>query len=269
MDSRTVCFLMVLAGGGFSAVGVLAAGLPSRSEKTGNRVPEFVIAREARVDEAGVVKPVEALATTIEIIGSAPNSGGVSQCPDASMLDVVAAQKLVFDVATEERFFPEFVVSVARIESRFNASALSAKGAYGLMQLEPATAARYRVNICDPTGNVRGGVKFLRDLHAKYRNPLYILAAYNAGERAMIDARGVPAFPETVRFVADVLNDFYEWPAVAAVAAPKVVRAPSSVAHPRTTSAFSARAPAREAKTPPDPSWASGFVMHVGSGTGE
>ena len=269
MNLRAICFLMALAGGGFPAAGVLAAELPSPSEKARNRVPEFGIAREARVDEAGVVKPVEAPASNVEIIGSAANSHGGSLCPDVSTLDVAAAQKLVFDVATEERFSPEFVVSVARIESRFNASAVSPKGAFGLMQLEPATATRYRVNLCDPRDNVRGGVKFLRDLHAKYRNPLYILAAYNAGERAVNDAKGVPAFPETVRFVADVLNDFYTWPAVPVGGAPKVVRAPSDVAPARTTSALPARAPARETSTSPDPSWASGFVMHVGSGTGE
>lgn len=137
------------------------------------------------------------------------------------------------------------------------------------MQLEPATLARYRVNLCNPRDNVRGGVRFLRDLYAKYRNPLYILAAYNAGERALTDARGVPAFPETVRFVADVLNDFYAWPPVTADAAPRVARAPSGITPARTPSAVPARAPAREAKSTPDPSWASGFVMHLGSGTGE
>ncbi len=269
MDSRTICFLMVLFAGGCYTVAASAAERSNASEKTRNRVPGFGIAREARVDDAGVVKPVESPASDVEIIWAVSNSRERSLCPERSTLDVVAAQKLVFDVATEEKFFPEFVVSVARIESRFDANAVSPKGAYGLMQLEPATSARYRVNICDPRDNVRGGVKFLRDLHAKYRNPLYILAAYNAGERAMTDARGVPAFPETVRFVADVLNDFYTWPAAAAGAAPKVARAFSGVAPARTPSALPARAPSRETKTPPDPSWASGFVMHVGSGTGE
>lgn len=106
MDSRTICFLMALAGGGCPAVASLAAELPSASEKVRNRVPEFGVAREARVDDAGVVSPVEARASDVEIIGSASNSTWGSLCPEVSTLDVAAARKLVFDVATEERFFP-------------------------------------------------------------------------------------------------------------------------------------------------------------------
>ena len=54
----------------------------------------------------------------------------------------------------------------------------------------------------DPEANVRGGVRFLRFLHDRYKNPFFILAAYNAGEEAVQKSRGVPPYPETVRFVA-------------------------------------------------------------------
>ena len=80
------------------------------------------------------------------------------------------------------------------------------------MQLRPETARRFNVDLCDPEANVRGGVRFLRSLHERYRNPFFILAAYNAGEEAVEKSRGVPPYPETVRFVADVMNDFYAWP---------------------------------------------------------
>ena len=136
-----------------------------------------------------------------------------SPCSAPIDMDAATARTLVEKIAKEESFYPEFVLAVAHGESRFDANALSPKGAVGLMQLEPATAERYKVNICDPADNVRGGVRFLRDLHARYRNPLFILAAYNAGEENLQQYHGVPPYPETVRFVATVLNEFYDWPA--------------------------------------------------------
>ncbi len=81
--------------------------------------------------------------------------------------------------------------SVAGIESAFVSNAFSGR-AYGLMQLTPATAARFKVEICDPADNVLGGVRYLRHLHARFRNPFYILAAYHAGEQALIDGNGLP-----------------------------------------------------------------------------
>lgn len=92
------------------------------------------------------------------------------------------------------------------------------------MQLMPATAQAYGIDICDPKDNVRGGIAFLRELTAKYRNPVYVLAVYNAGEPAVLEAGGVPPTPETVGFVAAVLNEFYQWPALAAGPTPSRLR---------------------------------------------
>ncbi|MGF7056263.1 soluble lytic murein transglycosylase-like protein [Bosea sp. OAE752] len=150
------------------------------------------------------------------------------------------ARALVTRVAMEEDFYPDFVLAVAKIESRFNSVAISEKGAFGLMQLMPETAKRFQVDLCDPVGNVRGGIRFLRALHEKYRNPFYILAAYNAGEDAVEKNRGVPAYPETVRYVAEVINDFYTLPAPGRTVAG---RSPS--------------------KAPPGAGWNDGFVMHI------
>ena len=147
---------------------------------------------------------------------------------------------MVIRVATEEDFYPDFVLAVAKIESRFNSVAISEKGAFGLMQLMPETAKRFQVDLCDPAGNVRGGVRFLRVLHEKYRNPFYILAAYNAGEDAVEKSRGVPASAETLRYVAEVINDFYALPAPGRAVAGK---SPS--------------------RAPPRAGWNDGFVMHI------
>ena len=151
--------------------------------------------------------------TAAEKLNDGKGAKAPAPCSALIDMDAAAAQALVERIAKEEGFYPEFVLAVAHGESRFDANALSLKGAFGLMQLEPATAERYKVNICDPADNVRGGVRFLRDLHARYRNPLFILAAYNAGEENVQQYRGVPPYPETVRFVATVLNEFYDWPA--------------------------------------------------------
>ncbi len=142
------------------------------------------------------------------------SQGGAARtiCKLEKTITAREARALVLTVATEEDFYPNFVGSIAKVESGFNVVALSNKGAFGLMQLLPETARRFGVDLCDPTSNVRGGIRYLRALHEKYRNPFFILAAYNAGELAVDRSRGVPPFPETVRFVADVINDFYVWP---------------------------------------------------------
>ncbi|RUW29373.1 lytic transglycosylase domain-containing protein [Mesorhizobium sp. M1E.F.Ca.ET.041.01.1.1] len=135
-------------------------------------------------------------------------------CPGVAALSKEVAQRIVETVARQQGFAPPLVFAVARAESRFNTDALSPRGAYGLMQLLPSTAASYGVDICDPADNVKGGITFLRDLHRKFPNPIYMLAAYNAGEVAVLKYKGVPPYSETVGYVANVINDFYQWPSV-------------------------------------------------------
>jgi soluble lytic murein transglycosylase-like protein len=158
-----------------------------------------------------------------------------------------AARDLIEKIAQEEKFYPEFILAVARAESQFQTTATSPRGAIGLMQLEPEIARHYGVNICDPADNVRGGIRFLRDLHSRYRNPLFILAAYNAGERALLEHGGVPPFPETVNFVAAVVNDFYDWPKIS-----------GKPRHGRDAST-----PAALEDHVKDSNWRSGFVWNV------
>jgi soluble lytic murein transglycosylase-like protein len=100
--------------------------------------------------------------------------------------------------------------ALIRAESNYNASAVSPKGAIGLMQLMPATARRYEVaDPRDATQNIRGGVRYLRDLLDLFHHDLALtLAAYNAGEAAVARYGGVPPYPETTSYVAKVL-EFY------------------------------------------------------------
>ncbi|VVB50322.1 Transglycosylase SLT domain-containing protein (plasmid) [Beijerinckiaceae bacterium RH AL1] len=189
----------------------------------------------------------------------------------AASLPADQARALVLRIATEESFYPEFVLSVAKIESHYVSSARSPKGAYGLMQLTPDTAQRFKVDLCAPADNVRGGIRYLRFLHDRYKNPFFILAAYNAGEKAVLESRGVPPYPETVRFIADVMNDFYTWPVTWQVARQNSVRAGAGKTFPAVTPNIIEIAPAPQSGSPakPEPKpaphdpWSDGFVMHV------
>jgi soluble lytic murein transglycosylase-like protein len=100
------------------------------------------------------------------------------------------------------------VKAVMHAESAFNPYATSRKGASGLMQLMPATAERYGVDdIYDPVQNVRAGVHYLKELMHLFDNKYHlVVAAYNAGENAVKEYKGVPPYTETRNYVKKVLR---------------------------------------------------------------
>jgi hypothetical protein len=114
---------------------------------------------------------------------------------------------LVRAASDRHRLDPALVSALIFVESRYRADARSPKGAMGLMQLMPATAARYgvysRADLLDPRVNVDIGVRHLRALHDRYDGRVdLILAAYNAGEGAVERfGQRVPPFPETEDYV--------------------------------------------------------------------
>jgi Transglycosylase SLT domain len=127
--------------------------------------------------------------------------------------------------ASERYGVPERLVhAVIRVESAFNPRAVSVKGAQGLMQLMPETASMLGVrNSFDPQQNIDGGVRHLRGLIDRFGNDLPLaLAAYNAGEKAVINYRGIPPFPETRDYVTRVLH-LYDGGTNASAAASSVV----------------------------------------------
>jgi len=109
---------------------------------------------------------------------------------------------------------PVLVRAVIQVESGFDAQCISQKGARGLMQLMPETARRYGVkSILDPEENIRGGVRYLGDLLAMFHNDLpRALAAYNAGENAVLKYAGIPPYAETSTYVARALTVYYGQP---------------------------------------------------------
>jgi len=105
---------------------------------------------------------------------------------------------------------PALVLAVISVESAGQADAVSRSGATGLMQLMPATAARFGVtDSLVPEDNIAGGVKYLDWLMQKFDNdPILVLAGYNAGEGSVRTHQGVPPFAETRDYVPKVLAAF-------------------------------------------------------------
>ncbi|WP_312526215.1 lytic transglycosylase domain-containing protein [Paracoccus sp. (in: a-proteobacteria)] len=90
-------------------------------------------------------------------------------------------------------------------ESRFNARALSPKGAVGLAQLMPGTAKMLGVNPHDPLDNLDGGARYLLTQMQQFGNPTLALAAYNAGPGAVQKYGGVPPYRETQNYIKRII----------------------------------------------------------------
>jgi len=105
------------------------------------------------------------------------------------------------------------IKAVIKVESDFNPRAISRAGAKGLMQLMPKTA--YEMDVTDPFDpeeNIFGGTKYLRYLLDRFENNLEIsLAAYNAGETAVIKCGGIPGYRETKNYVRKVLKQYQHY----------------------------------------------------------
>lgn len=116
-------------------------------------------------------------------------------------------QELILAAGKELRVDPALISAVIRVESNYASRAISRKGARGLMQLMPATARRLGVRRSfDPKENIRGGAAYLAELAGRFGETSVdlILAAYNAGERAVEEHKGVPPYRETRDYVRRV-----------------------------------------------------------------
>jgi soluble lytic murein transglycosylase-like protein len=157
-----------------------------------NYVPECMVEKPAAVVAAAAARPPLRAPTLAELPPRAP-------------AEIV---RLVREVSTETRVDPRLALAVIETESNYDSIAVSPKNAKGLMQLIPATAARFGVsNPYDARQNVRGGMNYLRWLLAYYEGDVILAAAaYNAGEGAVDRYRGIPPYAETRAYVAKVLR---------------------------------------------------------------
>lgn len=102
---------------------------------------------------------------------------------------------------------PRLLHSLVWAESRFNPMAISPAGAAGLAQLMPGTARALGVtNRYDPSQNIDGGARYLRQMLDQFGSVHLALAAYNAGPGAVVKAGGIPRNRETPGYVRSVLD---------------------------------------------------------------
>jgi soluble lytic murein transglycosylase-like protein len=145
-----------------------------------------------------------------EYVPPPPAPAAVSPAPTSDLK--LTPQELVTQAALHAGLPPAIVHSIARAESGYREDAISPKGAIGLMQLMPKTAAELDADPHDPAQNAEAGARYLRDLLLKYENDPHqvskAVAAYNAGPAAVDKYHGIPPYPETIQYVNRVLKEY-------------------------------------------------------------
>ncbi len=116
-------------------------------------------------------------------------------------------------VAKRYHISENLIRAIIAVESDYQPLSISSKGCKGLMQLHPDTARRFGVqDVFDPQQNIEGGVKYLNFLMDVFDDDLSrVLAAYNAGESAVIRNGGIPPYPETQNYVHKVTSLYHSY----------------------------------------------------------
>ena len=150
--------------------------------------------------------------------GGVTTFAGPSVQPDQGAQLIVAAPRdpvviptsaqiaaAILEAATRHAVPATVVEAVAWQESRFNQAAVSPKGARGVMQLMPGTAALLGVDASDLRGNIEGGVAYLSQQISRFGDLRLALAAYNAGPEAVARHGGIPPYAETQSYVRAIM----------------------------------------------------------------
>jgi soluble lytic murein transglycosylase-like protein len=126
----------------------------------------------------------------------------------SSVLSANSYEGLIRSASSRYNVDADLIRAVIKVESDFDSSARSHKGATGLMQLMPETGRLHNVeDLYDPSANIEGGVRHLKLLLGKYQGDVELsLAAYNAGIKAVEKHGGIPPFAETRDYVRRVLS---------------------------------------------------------------
>ncbi len=116
--------------------------------------------------------------------------------------------RVITEASHQEDMEEELIRAVIQIESGFDPEAVSHRGARGLMQLMPGTAAELGVDPDNPAENIMGGTRYLSSMLHRFGNLEEALAAYNAGPRNVETYQGIPPFRETENYVKQVLDRY-------------------------------------------------------------
>jgi soluble lytic murein transglycosylase-like protein len=167
------------------------------------------------VDETPVTPEPQPAPQPTALTGTQPSAAQLATvasqtAPPAKAAQNVDLEQVVREASSRNRLDPDFVSSVIRAESNFKTHAISKKGAQGLMQLMPSTAAQLGVaDPFDPKANVEAGTAHLSALLDRYNNdPIKALAAYNAGAHRVKQYNGVPPYRETRDYINKIVRDF-------------------------------------------------------------
>ena len=130
--------------------------------------------------------------------------------PKVAPPPVLTVDQSIMQAGEKHHIDPDFISSVVRAESSFHPRAVSPKGARGLMQLMPKTAADLGVkDSFDSNENIEAGTRYLRQLLEQFDyDAVKALAAYNAGPDRVTHYRGVPPYSETRNYVARIVRDY-------------------------------------------------------------
>lgn len=152
---------------------------------------------------------------------------------------------LAVQIAAEEKVDPNWVLSIMRAENaRFDPDLVSSAGAVGLMQVMPKIGEAFGADdLTDPEQNIRAGTRFLRVLIDKYRNPVLIASAYNAGEPRVDAHQSLPLIRETADYVTRVVGYYTGKPATSLPYTPRPTASPESSQHRRAGLVDRARSP--------------------------
>ncbi len=162
-------------------------------------------ARSAAADVAGYVSARPAGT------GSASVNPGYRSLAKGRQVTAEEVDKAIDEAAVKHNVDPNLVRALVKVESNFNAQAVSRKGAMGLMQLMPQTARSLNVsNPFDPRQNVDAGVRHLKGLLDSYNGDVQLsLAAYNAGQGAVARNNGIPPYSETQNYVKRITQLYW------------------------------------------------------------
>lgn len=172
--------------------------------------PAAPAASQALANKPMVSKPLASPIPAAQSVAINPVATNKVTAPASATTQAFDLDQVVREASSRNRLDPDFVRSVISAESNFKTHAVSKKGALGLMQLMPATAAQLGVvDPFDPKANVEAGAAHLSALLDRYNNdPIKALAAYNAGAHRVKQYNGVPPYRETRAYINKIVRDF-------------------------------------------------------------